>query len=96
MSVATKPPILYSSHFKVMVILSIFTHYTQRGKVQNFGRKTYGKKPLGKPRCRWEDNIKLYLKQIRYGLDSSGSEAGSCEHCNEPSGYIKAASSLGS
>jgi hypothetical protein len=26
--------------------------------------KTKGKKPLGRPRCRWEDNIKMYLKEV--------------------------------
>jgi hypothetical protein len=38
--------------------------------------KPEGKKPLGRPRCRWEDNIKMYLKRIEWGgcgLDSSGS-----------------------
>jgi hypothetical protein len=31
---------------------------------------------LGKPKCRWEDNIKMELREIGmgwYGLDSSGS-----------------------
>jgi hypothetical protein len=23
-----------------------------------------GKRPLGRPRCRWKDNIKLYLREI--------------------------------
>jgi hypothetical protein len=23
------------------------------------------KRPLGRPRCRWEDNIKLHLREIR-------------------------------
>jgi hypothetical protein len=23
-----------------------------------------GKRPLGRPRCRWEDNIKMYVKEI--------------------------------
>jgi hypothetical protein len=34
-----------------------------------------GRRPLGRHRRRWEDNIKM--------------EAGSCEHGNEPSGSIK-------
>jgi hypothetical protein len=25
--------------------------------------KPEGKTPLGRPRCRWEDNIKMYLKE---------------------------------
>jgi hypothetical protein len=53
-----------------------------------------GNRQFGKPRCRWKDNIKMYLKEIGWeGLDSSGSGqgpvAGCCEHGNEPSGSIK-------
>jgi hypothetical protein len=53
-------------------------------------RKTEGKMPLGRPRCRWEDNVKLDLTEIWFGVDSSGSGYGpvadSCEHGNEPFG----------
>jgi hypothetical protein len=38
-------------------------------------RKPEGKRPLGIARCRWEDNIKMDLREIgwcRYGVDSSG------------------------
>jgi hypothetical protein len=36
--------------------------------------KPEGKRPLGRPRRRWEDNIKMDLKEIRWGeLDSAGS-----------------------
>jgi hypothetical protein len=28
------------------------------------GGKPEGKRPLGIPRCRWENNIKIYLKEI--------------------------------
>jgi hypothetical protein len=34
-------------------------------------RKPEGKRPLGRPRCRWIDNIKMDLLEI--GLDWSGS-----------------------
>jgi hypothetical protein len=27
--------------------------------------KPEGKRPLGRPRCRWEDNIKMDLREIR-------------------------------
>jgi hypothetical protein len=53
--------------------------------------KPEGKRPLGRPRRRWEDNIKMNLREIRFGcgLDSSGSGrepvVDSCEHGNEPS-----------
>jgi hypothetical protein len=33
--------------------------------------KPEGKRPLGRPRHKWEDNIKLDLKEIRYGVVSS-------------------------
>jgi hypothetical protein len=26
-----------------------------------------GRRPLGRPRCRWEDNIKMDLREIRFG-----------------------------
>jgi hypothetical protein len=29
-----------------------------------FGGITEGKRPLGRPRCRWEDNIKMDLKEV--------------------------------
>jgi hypothetical protein len=36
--------------------------------------KPEGKRPLGSPRRRWEDNIRM---------------AGCCKHANEPSGSIR-------
>jgi len=35
-----------------------------------------GKRPLGRPRALWEDNIKMYLEELRverHGLGLSGS-----------------------
>ena len=29
--------------------------------------KPEGKRPLGRPRCRWEDNIKMDLQEVRGG-----------------------------
>jgi hypothetical protein len=29
-----------------------------------FIRKPFRKLPLGKPRLRWEDNIKIYIKEV--------------------------------
>jgi hypothetical protein len=57
--------------------------------------KPEGRRPLGRPRRRWVDNIKMDLREIGwwYWLDWSGSELGSvegsCEHGNEPTGSIK-------
>jgi hypothetical protein len=30
-------------------------------------RKLEGKKPLGRPSCRWVDNIKMYLGEVGWG-----------------------------
>jgi len=29
--------------------------------------KPEGKRPLGRPRCRWEDNIKMDLQEVGWG-----------------------------
>jgi len=44
-------------------------------------RKPEGKRPLGRPRRRWEDNIKMDLGSGMwgYGLDRGGSGTG-CGH----------------
>jgi hypothetical protein len=31
-------------------------------------RKPEGKRQLGRPRCRWEDNIKMDLQEVGYGV----------------------------
>jgi hypothetical protein len=36
--------------------------------------KPEGKRPLRKPRRRWEDNIKMYLREIRESLKRSQME----------------------
>jgi hypothetical protein len=55
--------------------------------------KPEGKRPLGRPRLRWEDVIGMDLREIGLGvcgLDSSGSGqgpvAGCCECGDEPAG----------
>jgi hypothetical protein len=54
--------------------------------------KPEGKRPLGKPRRRWEDGIRMDLGEIGLGggLDLTGSGqgpvAGCCECGDEPSG----------
>ena len=54
-----------------------------------------GKRPLGKPRLRWKDNIKMYLQEIERGrnLDWRGSRYGevvcACVRGNESSVSIK-------
>jgi hypothetical protein len=55
--------------------------------------KPEGKRPLRRPRHRWEDNINMDFWKIVFGLDSSGSGqglmVGFCEHGNDPSDSIK-------
>jgi hypothetical protein len=38
--------------------------------VEDFGGNAEKKRPLGRPRRRWEDNIKMGLREIRWvGMD---------------------------
>ena len=32
--------------------------------IQGFGGENYGKDPLGRPRCRWEDSIRNKFQEI--------------------------------
>jgi hypothetical protein len=56
--------------------------------------KPEGNRPLGRPRLRWEDGIRMDLREIGLGggggLDSTvsgqGPVAGCCERGDEPSG----------
>ena len=54
--------------------------------------KPEGKRPLGRPRRRWEDNIKMDLREVGGGGDSmelAQERAGTCEYGDELSGSIK-------
>jgi len=35
--------------------------------IQGFGWKPEGKRPLGRPRRRWEDNVKMELQEVVCG-----------------------------
>ena len=59
-----------------------------RGMYRVLVGKCEGKRPLGRPRCRWEDNIKMDLQEVECG-SGQGQVAGTCECGNEPSGSIK-------
>jgi hypothetical protein len=41
----------------------------ERGVYRVFVGRPEGKRPLGRPRCRWEDNIKLDLREM--GIDGA-------------------------
>ena len=68
----------------------------RRGVYRVLVGKPEGKRPLGRSRGRWEDNIKIDLQGSGmwvYGLDGVGSGyeqmTGTCECGNEPSGSIR-------
>jgi hypothetical protein len=68
----------------------------RRGAYRALLGKPEGRRPLGRPRRRWEDNVKMFLREVAWGghrLGRSGSGQGevesSCECDNEPSHYIK-------
>jgi hypothetical protein len=72
------------------------TYRERKGVYRFLMGKPEGKRPLGKPRRRWDYNIKMDLQEVRcgvYGLDraASGLEQaeGTCECGNEPSDFIK-------
>jgi hypothetical protein len=64
-------------------------------------RRTERKSPLGRPRCIWEDNIKMGLQEVSWdhGLDCSDSGlrevASFCECGSEPSCAIKCGALIG-
>jgi hypothetical protein len=67
-----------------------------RGVYRGLVGKPEGKKPLGRPRCRWEDNIKMDLQEVGCGgmdwikLNQDRDRvAGTCECGNELSCSIK-------
>jgi len=39
----------------------------RRGAYSVLVGKPEGERPLGRPRCRWEDNIKIDLQEVGYG-----------------------------
>ena len=43
------------------------TYEDRRGVYKVLVWKPEGKSPLGRPRCKWEDNIKMDLKEVGCG-----------------------------
>jgi hypothetical protein len=41
----------------------------KRGGYRILVGRPEGKRPLGRPRRRWEDNIKIDLKEVGWGMD---------------------------
>jgi hypothetical protein len=72
------------------------TYGERRGVYRVLARKPEGKSPAGRPKRRWEDNIKMDLQEVECrGTDwiELGKDrdcvAGICECGNEPSSFIK-------
>jgi hypothetical protein len=70
-------------------------HGAKRNTYRILVGKPEGKRPQGRPRRRWENNIRMDLRDIGWGgmewIDLAQDRAmeGSCEHGNEPPGSIK-------
>jgi hypothetical protein len=46
------------------------TYGEKRGAYRTFVRRPEGRQPLGRPRRRWEDNIKMGLQEVEWvGMD---------------------------
>jgi hypothetical protein len=41
----------------------------KRGAYRIFVGRPEGRRPLGRPRRRWEDNIKMGLQEVGWGMD---------------------------
>jgi hypothetical protein len=87
---------LYSSSIIIYVIKSrmrlvghVVHMWERRGANKVLVGKPEEKRPLGRPRCRREDNIKINSKEIILeGVDWIHL-AGCCEHGDEPLSFIK-------
>jgi hypothetical protein len=55
--------VLLAKIFKLYFIATLFKRSVCRILVE----KPEGKRPLGRPRCRWVDNIKMDLREIGWG-----------------------------
>jgi len=61
-----------SFHYtRKLEIIRLVGHVTRMGERKGVYRvlvgKPEGKRPLGRPRCRWEENIKMDLQEIGCG-----------------------------
>jgi hypothetical protein len=64
----------------------------RRGVYRVLVGKSEGKRPLGRPRHRREDNIKMDLREVEWvSMDKIGlaQDMDTCERSNESSGSVK-------
>jgi hypothetical protein len=71
-------------------------HRGGEGCIQHLCWEALREEIIGSPRCRWEDNIKMDLGEIRFVdvdwihlAQDRDRWRGSCEHSDEPSSSIK-------
>jgi len=71
------------------------TYGEKRGVYRVLVEKPEGKRPLGRPRCRWEDNIKIDLQEMGFECMDWNELAQDRDRCralvndDEPSGSLK-------
>jgi hypothetical protein len=51
-----------------MYIMTVARMGEERGVYRDLVRKPEGKRPLGRLRCRWEDNIRMDLQELGCGV----------------------------
>jgi hypothetical protein len=80
------------SHFCEMIFTKLWLLICWFVSFQSsrFFSSSEGKRSVGKPRRRWEDNIRMDLQEVGCGgMNWIGHVASNCECGNEPSGSIK-------
>ena len=90
------PSILFTS-LTIPFMASITYVGEGRGVHRVLVGKPEGKRPLGRPRRRWEDNIKIDLQEVGGSCGDwmeLGQVAGTCEYGEEPSGSKNAGNFL--
>jgi len=60
----------------------------REGQTQGLVGRPEGKRPLGRPRCRWEDDIRMDLQEMRLGTLSGFTWLRLRTGGNQPSGSI--------
>jgi len=64
-------------------------HMGERRSANRVLMRTEGRRPLGKPRCEWEDSLNVCLQEVGSGAWTGyGQVSGSCKFGIEPLGFI--------
>ena len=62
----------YSGFFPLTTLCYVVRMGEERGVYRVLVGKLEGKRPLGRPRHRWVDNIRMNLQEVGCGLDWAG------------------------